>query len=66
MIAYLAPTLVALTLYAAAARLRQHIEPACPACRAREWYDTPAAMTCKSCGWTTSPQADAAGARLAA
>ncbi|MBA4159873.1 MAG: hypothetical protein H0X65_20755 [Gemmatimonadetes bacterium] len=54
MIIYLAPVLIVLALISAALRLRRRIEPACPACAARAWKDTPVTLACGNCGWAIS------------
>ena len=50
---------------------RRIVEPACPACSAKNWKDEPQRLECASCGWASvaaavSPQLDEASAHSSA
>jgi ribosomal protein L37E len=63
---FLIPTLLLMGLFAAAMRLRHHIDPSCPACGRRAWQDAPGDLACGACGWSSVPQPATAPERQAA
>lgn len=51
-------TLAILTVTGALWWTRRLIEPTCPECGGRSWTNTPSALACERCGWSTTPRVE--------